>query len=46
LNDSRDLEIAEGTLRAITERLDVEWMGGRAIAASRAMLMLAAFRRA
>jgi oligosaccharide amylase len=31
LNDSRDLKIAEGTLRAITERLDVEWMGGRAI---------------
>jgi GH15 family glucan-1,4-alpha-glucosidase len=31
LNDARDLEIAEGTLRAITERLEVEWMGGRAI---------------
>ncbi|HEX8834449.1 MAG TPA: hypothetical protein VF719_09625 [Abditibacteriaceae bacterium] len=31
LNDARDLEIAEGTLRAITERLDVEWQGGRAI---------------
>ncbi len=31
LNDARELQIAEGTLRAITERLDVEWMGGRAI---------------
>jgi GH15 family glucan-1,4-alpha-glucosidase len=31
LKDARDLAIAEGTLRAITERLDVEWMGGRAI---------------
>ncbi len=31
LNDERELQIAEGTLRAITERLDVEWMGGRAI---------------
>ncbi|HEX8550469.1 MAG TPA: hypothetical protein VF681_02825 [Abditibacteriaceae bacterium] len=31
LNDPRELEIAEGTLRAVTERLDVEWQGGRAI---------------
>ena len=31
LDDARELEIAEGTLRAITERLDVEWMNGRAI---------------
>ncbi len=31
LNDARELEIAEGTLRAITEKLDVEWMDGRAI---------------
>ena len=31
LNDARELEIAEGTLRAITEKLDVGWMGGRAI---------------
>jgi GH15 family glucan-1,4-alpha-glucosidase len=31
LNNERELQIAEGTLRAITEKLDVEWMGGRAI---------------
>ena len=31
LNDARELEIAEGTLRAITEKLDMEWQGGRAI---------------
>ena len=31
LNDERELQIAEGTLRAITEKLDVEWMNGRAI---------------
>ena len=31
LNVARELEIAEGTLRAITEKLDVEWQGGRAI---------------
>ncbi len=27
----RELEIAQGTLRAVTEKLDVEWMNGRAI---------------
>lgn len=31
LNDDNDLRIAEGTLRAITERLEVDWEGGRAI---------------
>jgi oligosaccharide amylase len=31
LNDDFDLRIAEGLLRIITERLDVEWEGGRAI---------------
>jgi oligosaccharide amylase len=31
LKNDRDLAVAEGTLRAVTERLDVEWMGGRAI---------------
>lgn len=31
LTDERDLAIAEGTLRAITERLDVDWEGGRSI---------------
>lgn len=31
LNDPRELEIADGTLRAVTDRLDVAWEGGRAI---------------
>jgi oligosaccharide amylase len=31
LNNDRELAIAEGTLRAVTERLDVDWEGGRAI---------------
>jgi oligosaccharide amylase len=31
LHNPRELEIAEGTLRAVTERLDVPWEGGRAI---------------
>ncbi|HVF09275.1 MAG TPA: hypothetical protein VNA16_00630, partial [Abditibacteriaceae bacterium] len=31
LQDERDLRLAEGTLRAITERLEVDWEDGRAI---------------
>jgi GH15 family glucan-1,4-alpha-glucosidase len=31
LNDDNDLRLAEGTLRAIRERLEVDWEGGRAI---------------
>jgi oligosaccharide amylase len=31
LNDDADLALAEGTLRAITERLECDWEGGRAI---------------
>jgi oligosaccharide amylase len=31
LNDDDDLALAEGTLRAITERLECDWEGGRAI---------------
>jgi GH15 family glucan-1,4-alpha-glucosidase len=31
LNDDDDLRLAEGTLRAIRERLEVDWQGGRAI---------------
>jgi GH15 family glucan-1,4-alpha-glucosidase len=31
LNNDRDLAIAEGTLRAVSERLECDWEGGRAI---------------
>ena len=31
LNDDADLALAEGTLRAICERLECDWEGGRAI---------------
>ena len=31
LNVPAELELAQGTLRAITERLEVDWMGARAI---------------
>jgi GH15 family glucan-1,4-alpha-glucosidase len=31
LNDDEDLRLAEGTLRAVRERLEVDWEGGRAI---------------
>lgn len=31
LNDEADLALAEGTLRAIREKLEVDWQGGRAI---------------
>jgi len=31
LHDERELRLAEGTLRAVSERLEVDWEGGRAI---------------